>query len=121
MKSFLKVLAYIAIGIFAIPILALGLFLIIGLSLFVPLFLVNKIKYKYAGTNEEQRPFTIASGIILTIAALIIILVLRDSGFENVFTIQNYFILQAVVFVGLLPQVYLQTKILKKNKSQAKE
>lgn len=108
MNKVLKVLGYILIGIVLLPIIAIGLYVALGGSLFLGLYIYNR---KKNGPNDprEGKPYKIASTILFLIGMVFLYLINQ----VKFISWQGYLWIQLVVFIGLLPICYYQYKLIK--------
>lgn len=117
----LDVLSYIIIGIVLLPIIAVLLYVIFGVWLFIILYIIAR---KKCGKMDpkESKDYKIASTVILILGALIMVFgfkinfnLIPDWNFNNINYV-GYFCLQLLVFVGLIPLDVFYWKKIKKTK-----
>lgn len=106
-----RVIAYILIGILLIPVLALCLYLALGGSLFIVLYVYNRKKNGLMDIKEGKN-----YKIVSTILFIIGFLILFSMEKIHFFSWQSYLWIQLVTFIGLLPMCYFQYKRIKENK-----
>lgn len=100
-KTWVTIVGYILIGILLLPILAIGLILIVGISLFLILYIRDRVK-NGRDDPKKGRPYKLASALLLIICILVY-------SFSPAFTTwpllswQTWWLWQAIVFVGLIP------------------
>lgn len=101
MRNVFKILGYIFIGIVLLPIVAIGLYLLLGGSLFIILYIINRKKNGKTNPNEGKVCKT-ASTIIIIILCFIVFYFYKVTPFS----LKGYFLTQGVTFIGLLPMCY---------------
>ena len=102
-NKIITIIGYILIGILLLPLIAIGIYIGIGAILFYILFIIDRVKN---GENniKDGKGYKTASGIFALIATGAAIIIFRPE--LNIFNIETFFIVQGVVFIGLLPLSY---------------
>lgn len=108
MNKVVKVLGYILIAIVLLPIIAIGLYVFVGASLFLCLYIINR-KKNGPSNPREGKPYRIISTILFILGLILLYFV----GKINFLSWQGYLWLQLVVFVGMLPICLYQYKLIK--------
>ena len=118
----LTILSFIVVGIFLLPIIAVLLYVILGVSLFMVLYILTRKKVGKID-SKEGKYFKIASTIILVLGAFLMVFIYNinfnivpDWDFNNL-NWSGYLWLQLLVFVGLIPMdIFLINKIRNEKK-----
>ncbi len=122
----ITILGYILIFILLSPIIAIMLYLIIGGGLFYFLAIYNRVKNGKSDIKEGKEYKTIST-ILFLIAILVVFFIYSSNKIAfNIFTWRDFFVCQAIAFIGFIPlNIYYYKKIkeakLKVLENQSKE
>lgn len=108
MNKVLKVLGYILIGIVLLPIFAIGLYVAVGGSLFLGLYIYNR-KKNGPSNPKEGKNYKIVSTILFIIGFFILFFYAQ----LQFLSWQTYLWIQLVTFIGLLPMCVFQYRKIK--------
>lgn len=108
-----RILGYILIGIVLLPIIAIGLFVALGASLFLILYIINRKKNGRQDPKAGKTYKTISTILFFITLLGLAILLLTTIGTVNFLTWQGYFGIQAVVFISMIPMCIYQYRSLK--------
>lgn len=108
MKKFLHILGYVLIGILLLPMIAIGLYFILGGSLFVILYVYNR---KKNGPRDPKggREYKIISSILFLAGLILLVFYMKI----NFISWQGYLWVQLLTFVGMLPLCFYQYRLIK--------
>ena len=100
------IIGYILIGILLLPIIAVGLYVGLGAILFYILLIIDRVKNGKSDV-KEGRTYKTVSGILITIATILAFVIFKPE--LNIFNLKTYFIIQGIIFIGLIPLCIYKT------------
>lgn len=108
MKKLLRISGYILVGILLLPMIAVGLYFILGGSLFFGLYVYNR---KKNGPQDPKggRDYKIASSIIFIVGLIFLVFYMK----VNFISWQGYLWVQLLTFAGMLPLCWYQYRLIK--------
>lgn len=108
MNKFIRFLGYALIGILLLPMIAIGLYFILGGSLFFGLYVYNR---KKNGPRDPRggRNYKIISSFLFLIGLVVLVFYMKI----NFISWQGYLWVQLLTFVGMLPLCFYQYRLIK--------
>lgn len=117
MRKIGKILAYVLVGIILIPILAIFIYIALGMIVYLIGYAYYRKKYGSLPVDAESKKHKNIGGILIFLA----IIVVFAAGYRELFAVQTWALCNLATFIGCLPLDYYILKKIKEMKNGKQE